>query len=196
MQSNDQNELIEQLSNELAQTFYYNLQVLTSVVSMNEKFYEGSHSRFVSYYSWMVADQLGLKDEDKVEIKIAAALHDIGKIGLSDTILYKYPSQMTEQELSLYKLHPTIGYNILNQNHNYEKIAEIVYQHHEKIDGSGFPRSLKADSIYIGAKIISIVDFYHNSLYKRNKAKIFNENKSNPITNPVSYLQSLDDSWN
>jgi len=96
--------------------------------------------------------------KDKIEgIKIAALIHDVGKINLPAEILSK-PGKLSEVEFNLIKNHSQIGYDILKKVDFLWPIAEIVFQHHEKINGSGYPRGLKGDEILLEAKIICVAD--------------------------------------
>ncbi|GAG56809.1 unnamed protein product, partial [marine sediment metagenome] len=94
----------------------------------------------------------------KIEgIQIAALVHDIGKINIPAEILSK-PSKLNEMEFSLIKNHPKVGYDILRKIDFPWPVAKIVLQHHEKIDGSGYPQGLKGEKILLEAKIIGVAD--------------------------------------
>ena len=90
-------------------------------------------------------------------IHMAGLIHDIGKINVPAEILSK-PGKLNPVELSLIKNHPETGYNILSQVDFTPIISQIVYQHHEKIDGSGYPRMLSGDEIILEARIITVAD--------------------------------------
>jgi len=90
-------------------------------------------------------------------IRIAASIHDIGKLGIPSDILSK-PNGLSETEFELIKLHPEKGYDVLKEIDFPWPIAETVYQHHERINGSGYPRGLKSDDILIEARIIAVAD--------------------------------------
>ena len=105
--------------------------------------------------------------EDKIEgMRIAALVHDIGKINIPAEILSK-PSKLNEMEFSLIRNHPKTGYDILKTIDFPWPIAKIVLQHHEKIDGSGYPRGLNEDSIDEDAQIIGLADVYEALTHKR-----------------------------
>jgi putative nucleotidyltransferase with HDIG domain len=96
--------------------------------------------------------------EDQIEaIRIAGVLHDIGKIRTPVSLLNR-PGKLLKAEWELIKTHPVVGYKILKQIPFPWPIAEIVYQHHERIDGSGYPRGLKDDGIRLEAKILAVAD--------------------------------------
>lgn len=181
---------IDQLATNLAGNFYQTIQVLGAVVSMQERYYEGSHSRFVSQKSYEIAKELGMSEESAYEVKIAGLLHDIGKIGFRDTLQQKYTQEMTNAEYKQYMLHPELGKQILSKHDGFSSIAEIVYQHHERVDGSGFPRHLHDNEIVAGARIISVVDTYHNMMFKQKKDKTATSGSTFKYSSTNQYLDS------
>ncbi len=100
---------------------------------------------------------MGLDDEVCRGIYLAAAIHDIGKIGIPSEILSR-PGKLLDIEFALVKTHAEEGYNILKKVDFPWDIAEIVRQHHERLDGSGYPRGLRGDEILLEAKIIAVAD--------------------------------------
>jgi len=119
--------------------------------------YTAGHQRRVATLALAIAEKM---DFDKIQldaIRIAAILHDIGKINLPNEILCK-PGKLAECEFNLIKIHSKAGYNILKKIDFPDQIAEIVYQHHELLNGSGYPRGLKAEKICIEARILHIAD--------------------------------------
>lgn len=137
-------------------TFNSAIRTLASIVEMNDA-YTHSHQINVRDISVEIAKELKLSDEKIEIIKIAAQLHDIGKINIPGEILSK-PGKINKAEFELIKMHSQYGYEILKNIDFDYPIAEIVLQHHEKIDGSGYPRGLKGDEICIEAKIITVAD--------------------------------------
>jgi len=119
--------------------------------------YTAGHQQKVSQLATSIAQEMKLP-QDKIEgIKIVSLVHDIGKIGLPAEILSK-PSKLTETEYSLIKNHSQIGYDILKSIEFPWPVAQIVLQHHERLDGSGYPNNLKGDKILLEAKIIGVAD--------------------------------------
>jgi putative nucleotidyltransferase with HDIG domain len=119
--------------------------------------YTSGHQHRVCKLAVPLAQELGL-NKDKIEgIRIASLIHDIGKIGLPTEILSK-PTKLTEIEFNLIKNHSQIGYNILKSIDFSYPVDQIVLQHHEKMNGSGYPRGLKRDEILLEAKIICVAD--------------------------------------
>jgi len=128
----------------------------------------GAHVVRVGLYSKKLALLYGIDDKTAELIKKASPLHDIGKVGIPDSILHK-PAKLTEAEFEVMKTHATIGENILkNSNKKLIQLAsKIAGAHHEKYDGSGYPRSLKADKIPAEARIVTIADVFDALISKR-----------------------------
>jgi len=119
--------------------------------------YTAGHQQQVSQLTTAIAKELNLS-QDKIEgIRIASLIHDIGKIGLPTEILSK-PSKLTDIEFSLIKEHSQIGYDILKSIDFSYPVANIVLQHHERLNGSGYPNHLKGDQIFLEARIIGVAD--------------------------------------
>ncbi len=121
--------------------------------------YHGSHSKQLAEWSVAIAQAMGLSEEETETIRLAALLHDIGKIGIPDEILLK-PDALTPEEWEIMREHPLIGARILRPLRKLEAVAQIVAAHHERWDGSGYPRGLKGEDIPLGARILAVVDSY------------------------------------
>jgi PAS domain S-box-containing protein len=119
--------------------------------------YTAGHQNKVSYLAKAIAQELKLPPNQIQWIELAAQVHDIGKIGIPIEILTK-PIKLSEPEFELIKTHSEAGYDILKGIHFPWPIAEIVWQHHERLDGSGYPRGLKGDKITLESKIIAVAD--------------------------------------
>jgi len=132
--------------------------VLSSALDIRDKMTH-RHARRVARMSAFVARELKMTDADVLEIEYAAALHDIGKIGVADSILRK-EAPLDHDEWQEMKRHSELGYQILNGIDFLHPSAEIVYSHHERIDGTGYPRGLKGEEIHIGARVFAVVDAY------------------------------------
>lgn len=120
-----------------------------------------NHVRLVAEYSSFLARKMGLKDEDVELVHLASPMHDVGKIGIPDSILNK-PGKFTEEEFEFMKAHTTIGYSILNRSKRKILVdaALIALQHHERWDGEGYPNGLKGEEIQIFARITSVADVF------------------------------------
>jgi PAS domain S-box-containing protein/putative nucleotidyltransferase with HDIG domain len=119
--------------------------------------YTAGHQVRVAELAVAIAKQMGLPDEQVHAIHIAGVLHDLGKIQIPAEILSK-PGKITDIEYSLIKIHPQAGYDILKDIDFPWPIAQMVLQHHERLDGSGYPQGLKGDQIILGARILSVAD--------------------------------------
>jgi HD-GYP domain-containing protein (c-di-GMP phosphodiesterase class II) len=104
-----------------------------------------------------IATEMGLPQEKIDGIRMAGSIHDIGKLSIPAEILSK-PTRLTELEFSLIKEHSQKGYDMLKDVESPWPLAEIVYQHHERMDGSGYPRNLKGDDILMEARIMAVAD--------------------------------------
>lgn len=121
--------------------------------------YTSGHQRRVGILSFDIACELGWDKKRCETLRRAAIVHDIGKIGIPGELLSK-PSQLTPQEFSLIQTHAEMSYDILKDVNFLMPIAQIICQHHERIDGSGYPRGLKAENILPEAKIIAVADVF------------------------------------
>jgi len=147
---------LKESKDKLQKTFNDIVIALTSTLEIRDP-YTAGHQKRVSALSCAIANELELS-KDKVEcVRIAALLHDIGKIYIPSEILSK-PGVISPLEIEMIRTHPAGGYNILKDIDFPWPIAEVVKQHHERIDGSGYPEGLKGDEILLEARIISVAD--------------------------------------
>jgi putative nucleotidyltransferase with HDIG domain len=116
-----------------------------------------AHSKRVSEYTLYLAREMSVDASQLEIVRRGAMLHDIGKIGISDSILLK-PSKLTDEEWIDMQKHPQIGYWILHGIEALKPASDVVLSHHEKYDGTGYPRKLNASSIPLGARIFSVTD--------------------------------------
>ena len=132
------------------------IQVLVSAVESRDTYTSGHQSRSADL-ACAIATEMGL-DREKIEgIRMAGIIHDIGKLSIPAEILSK-PTKLTEIEFALIKEHSRSGYEMLKDVESPWPLAEIVYQHHERINGSGYPRNLKGDEIVIESQILAVAD--------------------------------------
>ena len=133
---------------------------VTAVISRTVEIrdpYTAGHQRRVAELATAIAWQLAVPGEELQEIATAAAIHDIGKVSIPAEVLSK-PAALSPLEFELVKTHSQAGYDIISSARLTGAVPEIVLQHHERCDGSGYPRGLKRDEILIGAKIIMVAD--------------------------------------
>jgi HD-GYP domain-containing protein (c-di-GMP phosphodiesterase class II) len=121
--------------------------------------YTAGHSRRVSEYSCAIARAMSIDGESLDELRIAALLHDIGKIGIADSVLQK-PGPLTKEEMRLLQQHPTIGRRILEGVQGFHTYLPAVELHHENWDGSGYPLGLRGDATPLAARIVHVADAY------------------------------------
>ncbi|HPK87546.1 MAG TPA: HD domain-containing phosphohydrolase, partial [Atribacterota bacterium] len=134
------------------------ISTITKLVEIRDPYTHG-HQEEVSKLATAIAQEMGL-DKNTIEtIRVASLVHDIGKTIIPSEILNK-PGKLTELEYGLVKHHAQSGYEILKDISFTSPIAEIVYQHHEKINGSGYPRGLKGNEIMLEARILLVADVY------------------------------------
>ena len=119
--------------------------------------YTAGHQRRVTDLARTIAQDMGLTKGQRDAIRMAGSIHDIGKISIPAEILSK-PGRLTETEFSLLKIHPRIGYDILKEIEWPYPIAEIVLQHHERMDGSGYPQCLSGEEIMMEARVLGVAD--------------------------------------
>jgi len=134
------------------------IQAMALAVEMRDPLTAG-HQRRVAELACAIAREMGLPEERIEAIRMAGMIHDLGKISVPAEILTKSaPSRLTEAEFALIKNHPQVGYEILKEIEFPYPIAQIVLQHHERVNGSGYPQGLKGDQIMLEAKIIAVAD--------------------------------------
>lgn len=123
--------------------------------------YTKGHSTSVSRYSEALARSLNLPEDEVERISLGALLHDVGKIGIPESVLKK-PDKLSDEEWNIMKQHPVIGAEkVLQPNEALRDLIPIVKYHHEHVDGSGYPEHLKGDQIPLSAKIVAVADAFH-----------------------------------
>ena len=149
-------EQLQQTLDRLRNAVGTTIQVLVSAVEARDPYTAGHQIRSADM-ARAIATEMGLC-QDKIEgIRMAASIHDIGKLSIPAEILSK-PTKLTEIEFSLIKEHARSGYEMLKDVESPWPLAEIVYQHHERMNGSGYPRNLKGDEILMEARILAVAD--------------------------------------
>lgn len=132
------------------------IQVMESTIAARDP-YTVDHQQRATHIAVAIAQRMGLSEERIQEIHIAGSLHDLGKIAVPQDILSK-PGKLTDLEFAIIKTHPQVGYNILRPLEIPGQISQIIIQHHERINGSGYPYGLEAHEILLEAKILGVAD--------------------------------------
>jgi putative nucleotidyltransferase with HDIG domain len=139
-------------------TFLMTLETLAKSLEARDVYTRG-HSQRVSEVSMMIGEKMGLSAEALEELRVGTILHDIGKIGVPDSILNK-PGRLTDEEFVIMKSHPVIGYEICSPLGVSEGVLMIIRNHHEKLDGSGYPDGLKGGELPLSLRIVCVADAF------------------------------------
>lgn len=180
-------------------------EVLKNTVEAKDNYTKG-HSDRVAYYSVLLANYLELPADEVETIRLAGLFHDIGKIGISDTILQK-PAKLTEQEYEHIKMHPVIGANILASSDILKDIIPGVRHHHERYDGKGYPDGFKGENIPFVARLLAVCDTfdavtsrraYRDNLPLETAINILTENKGTQFDTKLvdAFLKTIDKNLN
>lgn len=140
----------------LRESLEQSIQTIAATVEARDP-YTAGHQKHVSELATAIAKEMGLSEEQVNGVHLAAIIHDLGKIHIPAEILSR-PGKLSNIEFMLIQTHPQSGYDILKDVKFPWPIADIILQHHEKIDGSGYPQGLKGNQILLEAKIISVAD--------------------------------------
>jgi len=134
---------------------------------------EEGHSKRTGELCFKIGQELGLSDIRLKRLRTAGLLHDIGKIAIREEILNK-PGKLTDSEWEEMRRHPEIGYRILSSSYEMTELGEFVLMHHEKHNGTGYPRGLAGDAIPLEAKIIAVADAFDAMFSDRSYKKMLN----------------------
>ncbi len=143
---------------QLARAYDSTLEGWSRAMDLRDKETEG-HSQRVTETALLLAKSMGLSDSELVHIRRGALLHDLGKLGVPDSILNK-PASLTEEEMEIMHRHPALAYELLMPIEFLRPALDIPYCHHEHWDGSGYPRGLKGDEIPLPARIFAVSDVF------------------------------------
>ena len=149
---------LTRLYEDLRSTYMRTIKVLAQAIDARDH-YTHSHSENVAKYASAIALKMGLSAKEVEVIRQACELHDLGKIGIEDSILMK-PGALTDEEWTQIRRHPLIGAQILEPLTFLNDVIDLVRQHHEHYDGKGYPEGRKGEDILLGARIINLADSY------------------------------------
>ena len=167
-QMNEIKRINEELANaneKLERAYLDTVQTLRYTVEAKDPYTRG-HSDRVSEYSVLIGEKMGLSEENIKTLRVGGLFHDIGKIGIPDSILLK-TDKLSDDEYSEIKNHPSIGAHILGAASIFKNIIPIVKHHHERFDGRGYPSGLKGDEIPFLARIAAVADTFDAMTSKR-----------------------------
>ncbi|MDD3303449.1 MAG: HD domain-containing protein [Clostridia bacterium] len=156
---------VKSMNLKLDQYLFDFAQILLNTITAKDH-YTGEHSKRVKAYCELFAKSLGLSSSDTENLLTAASFHDVGKIGIPDSVLLKN-GKLTDDEYDTIKLHPVIAANIFSVSDIFDAIVPIIKHHHERYDGNGYPDKLKGDAIEYLARILSICDSFDAIVSKR-----------------------------
>jgi len=151
--------------NDLSKFIFGTLDMVSSLVEIRDP-YTAGHMKNVSKLACKIAVEMGLSAQRIENLRIAGLIHDIGKLGVPVEMLSK-PGGLTSNELNVLKDHVQLGYDILTKVNYPSEITEIVYQHHERINGEGYPKGISGDQIMLESKILSVADVVDSMLTHR-----------------------------
>ena len=160
---------VEEATQNLASAYTQTLEALGAALDSRDVGTE-SHSRRVHGYSLALAREHGMPDDELADLAHGVLLHDIGKIGIPDAILLK-PGSLTPEEWQIMRTHPEIGKRLIEKIPFLHGAIPVVWCHHEKWDGNGYPRGLKGEEIPLNARIFSVVDAFDAMTFDRPYSK-------------------------
>uniref|UniRef100_A0A7C4X8L1 HD domain-containing protein n=1 Tax=candidate division WOR-3 bacterium TaxID=2052148 RepID=A0A7C4X8L1_UNCW3 len=146
------------LYKQLDELFLSSIRAIVEAIDAKDPYTKG-HSARVVEYSLLIGNELKLTKEELKNLEISAILHDVGKIGIPDSILSK-PGKLTDEEFEYMKRHPELGAEIIQPIEELKKLAPNILHHHERYDGKGYPAGLKGKKIPLFARIIAIADSF------------------------------------
>lgn len=153
----ERSKALNEALNHLSEVHGATLETLAMALDLRDQGTSG-HSRRVANMTLQIAKKLGMEDEDLVQIEHGALLHDIGKLRIPDSILWK-PSELTPEEWQIMRRHPEYGFEFVKKIEFLQGAADIILSHHERFDGTGYPRGLKGHEISLGARIFALGRF-------------------------------------
>ena len=149
---------VARLQEREAQVLFAAIKALASAVDAKDR-YTARHSRVVTRLALLLADAIHLAGEERSVLELSAWMHDVGKIGVPDSILTK-PGSLTEDEFAVMKAHPVKGGEIVGEIEELGRVADVIRHHHERVDGGGYPDGLRGEAIPLASRIILIADAF------------------------------------
>jgi putative nucleotidyltransferase with HDIG domain/diguanylate cyclase (GGDEF)-like protein len=165
-------DMLKRQTQEMNENYEKTLYSMVELIEQRDT-YTAGHSKRVAYYSELIAKEMGFSEKEVLQLHQAGIVHDIGKIETPDSVLLN-PKKLNEVEYKLIQEHVSVGFKLLKKIPMFEHLAEIVYQHHERYDGSGYPNGLSGEEITPLAHIMIVADAFDamttNRIYKARKS--------------------------
>ncbi len=149
---------VARLQEREAQVLFAAIKALASAVDAKDR-YTARHSRVVTRLALLLADAIPLSSEERSVLELSAWMHDVGKIGVPDSILTK-PGSLTQDEFTVMMVHPVKGGEIVGEIEELGRVADVIRHHHERVDGGGYPDGLRGEAIPLASRIILIADAF------------------------------------
>jgi putative nucleotidyltransferase with HDIG domain len=150
--------LLSRLYADANELFIDTIRAVTAAIDAKDPYTRG-HSQRVSDFSRIIAQEMALPAEAVHQIRVGALLHDVGKIGIPDMVLSK-PARLTDDEYEIMKGHPTIGANIMKEVRMLQRELPALAEHHERMDGNGYPKGLSKEDISLAGRIVAVADVF------------------------------------
>jgi HD-GYP domain-containing protein (c-di-GMP phosphodiesterase class II) len=167
---------LQRANMELAVAYEATLEGWSQAMDLRDKETEG-HTQRVTVMAVQLGKAMQLSEEEIVHMRRGALLHDIGKLGVPDTILFKF-DKLNDEEWLIMKKHPQFAYDMLHSVAYLKQALDIPYCHHEKWDGTGYPQGLKGEQIPLAARIFAVVDVWDALMSDRPYRKAWSEEKA------------------
>ncbi len=163
------------------------VELLSQVIGIRQR-YTMQHLKSVEEYTVPIADKFQFSKKEKEDLQVAAALHDIGKLAVGESILNK-TGTLTDSDWTQLKSHPEVGANIVGTVDEWQEAAKGVLHHHERLDGTGYPKGLKGDNIPLIARIVFVTDAFDAMTSNRAYRKAMDKSKAVSILREYSGRQ-------
>ncbi len=166
---------VNERTRELQDFLINSVKSLSNALEARDPYTQG-HAKRVSDMVITFARELGIDESYDISLRLAALLHDVGKIGVPDSILLK-PDKLTDEEYNIMKTHPYIGYKILAPIPSLREVSMYVHEHHERMDGKGYPRGLKGDEIHFNSRFLMVAEVFDALATERVYKKAWTKSK-------------------
>lgn len=186
----EEREKLQKAHSRLLDAYEATLEGWSKALDLRDRETEG-HSRRVTELAIQLAQAMGMSEEEIIHMRRGALLHDMGKIGIPDSILHK-PAQLTEEEWTVMRKHPQFAFDMLSPIEYLYESLEIPFSHHERWDGTGYPQGLKGEEIPLSARIFAVADVWdaltsdrpYRSAWSEEEARVYIREQSGKHFDP------------